>query len=610
MLLFCPGWDHAAGRRERRVLCHSHLTHTARRIRSDGGLSAAASMNVNSPGSRKLTTAFRRASEYVAGSQPGSEMRWRIIRLLNFYRVVAGMALLALYFSIDPPIVGGANAELFYLTAIGLFVHSIIAAVFISRRHPVAATQLSASLFVDIVLVALLLYSSGGVQSGLGSLLVVSIGAGSLLLNRRDALTYAAIGTIAVLAQQILGQWNDTADASGYAPTGVLGVVFFLIAVAGSEAGRRIRESEALAERRGVDLENLSQLNAYILQRLRESIVVVDADKRVRLINESAARHLGVPTESNGQPLAGLSPQLYDIWRLWNVRRDSSSATQPSLISSDGSSMIIPHFAPLGETTAAGTLIFLEDASHISERVQQTKLASLGRLSASIAHEIRNPIGAMSHAAQLLAESEDTGAEEQRLIQIIDKQAQRVSEIVENVLQLSRRDATRPQRMQLLKWLDTFINEFALTEQIDSHDVHVETEDGDVEVRTDPSHLHQVLWNLCANATKYASGANGHTHIDLILGHMKTNGRPYLEVADRGPGIPAEEAQQIFEPFYTGSGKGTGLGLYIARELCECNSATLVYEAREGSGSIFRIVFSDPNRWTSNGEPADHGRDL
>lgn len=79
---------------------------------------------------------------------------------------------------------------------------------------------------------------------------------------------------------------------------------------------------------------------------------------------------------------------------------------------------------------------------------------------------------------------------------------------------------------------------------------------------------------------------------------MGTVGRPYLEVADRGPGISAAASERIFEPFFTERKGGTGLGLFIARELAQCNSALLLYESRGGGGSIFRIVFSDPKRWT------------
>ena len=242
-------------------------------------------------------------------------------------------------------------------------------------------------------------------------------------------------------------------------------------------------------------------------------------------------------------------------------------------------------------------LIFLEDTSLLAERVQQTKLASLGRLSASIAHEIRNPVGAMSHASQLLVESSDIGPEEERLTDIIRVNGTRVSQIVENVLALSRRDKTQPERLQLKPWIEEFAEEFVQTLELYEGTVTVLDKAPETEVRMDLTHLHQIVWNLCDNAVKYASATAGGISVELDCGRLEGTGRPYLEIADRGPGIDAEKIEQIFEPFYTGEDGGTGLGLFISRELCECNGATLRYQQRDGGGSVFRVVFADPTRW-------------
>jgi two-component system sensor histidine kinase PilS (NtrC family) len=242
-------------------------------------------------------------------------------------------------------------------------------------------------------------------------------------------------------------------------------------------------------------------------------------------------------------------------------------------------------------------VIFLEDTSLIAERVQQAKLAALGRLSASIAHEIRNPIGAMSHAGQLLAESPGIGQESQRLTDIIRVNARRVSQIVESVLALSRRNQARPEQLQLLPWLEDFAREFVQTLELFEGAIAVTDASRDVEAEMDPTHLHQIVWNLCDNAVKYASATAGAIAVELSCGHLVSSGRPYLDVADRGPGIEPANVDEIFEPFFTGQPGGTGLGLYISRELAERNGATLRYHARPGGGSLFRLVFADPGRW-------------
>jgi len=273
-------------------------------------------------------------------------------------------------------------------------------------------------------------------------------------------------------------------------------------------------------------------------------------------------------------------------------RRDSAG----EVVSADGGTVIRPHFVALSKRGPGPVLVFLEDTSVVAERVRQSKLAALGRLSASIAHEIRNPVGAMSHAGQLLRDSPALTADDRNLTDIIEKNAVRVSQIIENVLQLSRRDTTRQERIDLSAWLDGFLVEFRATLQLDDGRLGLEAEVPGLEVQFDSSHLHQVLWNLCDNALKHAAGGAA-APVVLRIGRIASTGRPYLEVADRGTGIDPANAERIFEPFFTNGTGGTGLGLFISRELCQTNGALLAYEARPGGGSIFRIVFADPRRW-------------
>jgi two-component system sensor histidine kinase PilS (NtrC family) len=199
----------------------------------------------------------------------------------------------------------------------------------------------------------------------------------------------------------------------------------------------------------------------------------------------------------------------------------------------------------------------------------------------------------MSHAGQLLSESPSLTADDKHLTGIIEKNAVRVSQIIENVLQLSRKESTRQERIALPAWLDGFVAEFRETLQLEAGRITVETQEPGLEVQFDPSHLHQVLWNLCDNALKHAAAMP----VMLRSGRIASSDRPFLEVVDRGIGIDPAHAERIFEPFFTNGTGGTGLGLFISRELCQTNGAVLAYEARPGGGSIFRIVFADPHRW-------------
>ena len=544
----------------------------------------------------KLTR--RRSSYWTAPDLEPGDFPWRVLSILNGFRLMVGSLLLAAFFlSTEPRLVGATNPSLFLgILSIWLAV-AIANTLLIRHRWPSTLGQIYGQLGVDTVVVTTLMHASGGISSGIGGLLVVSVGAASLLVPGRMAFLFAAVATIALLGEQTLSNLRGITDNTQYASAGILGAVIFVITVTVQQLSRRMQESEALAAQRGVDLANLAELNDYIIQHLRESIVVVDGDNRIRLINGSAAAHLGVTGARRGHPLEEVAPSLYRQLARWRLRGMRPNDRPLSIPSADGSTVITLSFAPLGDDRSGGMLIFMEDASLMAERVQQSKLAALGRLSASIAHEIRNPIGAMSHAGQLLGESPVIGEEERRLTNIIRSNSDRVSNIVESVLALSRRDNTSAERFALAPWLNDFCDEFTRTLELYEGTVTVESGSADIEVMIDPTHLHQVLWNLCDNAVKYASEAAGAISVELSFGRLAQSGRPFLEIADRGPGIRPDKVDEVFEPFYTGKHGGTGLGLFISRELCECNGATLRYQPRSGGGSVFRIVFSDPDRW-------------
>ncbi|HEX5419969.1 MAG TPA: HAMP domain-containing sensor histidine kinase [Gammaproteobacteria bacterium] len=548
------------------------------------------------PSKAARAAAFRRE----AIPAEAAEFAWRVLSLLNLFRLALGVALLVAFaLATQPRIVGEHNPALAWSALLAMLSVGCVEMAFIHWRRPNVEAQTYLLFAADLAIVIALVHA-GSVSSGLGGLLVVSVGALSLLAPARRAFAFAAVAALVLLLEQTLAQLNGLADIEQYVAAGVLGAVVFLIVSVAQLMRGRLVETEALAEQRGVDLRNLVELNEYVIQHLRESIAVVDDDDEVRLMNESAMKHFGVGPRGAAGSLRSLSSELAErlqMWRSGAARADTSAPRPAAFAAADGSTMIQPHFAPLGADRFGGVVIFLEDTSLIAERVQQTKLAALGRLSASIAHEIRNPLGALSHAGQLLAESPSTDMAEKRLIDIICVNANRVSQIVESVLALSRRDQTRPERLRLVPWMEGFADEFVKTLELYEGAASVVDGLSDIEVEMDPTHLHQVVWNLCENAVKYASATAGAIAVELSCGRIETSGRPYLEVADRGPGIEPDKTEQIFEPFYTGQARGTGLGLYISRELCERNAATLRYLPRVGGGSRFRIVFADPQRW-------------
>ena len=533
------------------------------------------------------------------------DLSWRVLATLNVFRLLTCVALLGLFFAkSDPRFFGHSNPTLHLATSASYLVFAIVIGIFLRQRWVPATVLGTVQMIVDILAIASLMHASSGVSSGIGGLLIIFVGAGSLVLPPRYPAILAAFATFAILGQQILAQLFGLTTPSNYPAAGILSGIIFAIALVAQPLARRIQASEALARQFGVDLKNLSELNQYIVQHLRESIVVVDASDDIRLINSSANRLLGSTEPLAGMPLAVAFDPLAAHIVDW--RNDTSISSHPEFtLNTDAeSARITAHLAPLGKDGERNgpILIFLENVSLMNARVQQSKLASLGRLSASIAHEIRNPVGAMSHAAQLLGESPALTEDDVRLTQIIQTHSNRVSHIIENVLQLSRRDSGRPESLPLKGWLAEFAEEFVGTLELQEGEFTIGDVPTDLAVRMDRSHLRQVLWNVCDNAVKYASETGGIL-VEVQAGRMLDGrGRPYIEILDCGLGVDAAAADKIFEPFFTARSGGTGLGLYISRELCELNRATLVYLDRPGGGSIFRIVFADPDRWDTQDE--------
>ena len=328
-----------------------------------------------------------------------ADLPWRVLSLLNVYRLLLPMLLLLVFF-FDAPTrsVGSQQPGLLLATAVAYFTFALLCIQSIARRTPSSTWQAMIQLAVDAVAMAMFIHSSGGVASGLGTLLVLPAGATASIVERRYALLGTAIITIALLLETTISFLQGEGQTSDFLITGLTGASLFAITLLAIPYARRLRESEALVKQRDIDLANLNELNQFIVQNLRESILVVDAMDRVRLINETAARLLKGAPVLTGTALALVSPRLAFLLEAWRRQASDRRDGQGEVVGADGGTTIRPHFVSLSETGTGPVLVFLEDTSVVAERAQQSKLAALGRLSASIAHEIRNPVGAMSHA--------------------------------------------------------------------------------------------------------------------------------------------------------------------------------------------------------------------
>ncbi len=534
-----------------------------------------------------------------AESQAAVETQnWRLLGYFNYYRLIISLAAVVIGFlapGIQP--FGSRSLGLFQYASLLYAALAVVAWFTIRGRRFDFEAHATLSAFADITFLTVLIHASGGLSSGLGMLLVVAVAGASLMLARRMTVFYAALAAIAVILEYSWDYLTDSSTtaadlASGYPQAGMLGIGFFVTAFLGYTLAGRLRATEALAERRGVDLANLTQLNELIIQRLQLGVLVCNNDGNILLLNQTAQRFLGLtPLPAKLPTLSAVAPDLAVHLFRWlgeghRMRGRVSAAT--------GSGYhVLPRFLPLGDDTGAGTLVFLEDMAVLKQQAQQMKMASLARLTASIAHEIRNPLGAISNAAQLMGEAAEQNAEERKLIKIIQDQSRRMNVIIENVTQLSRRDHVNPARFALNPWLQEFARQYADTIQI-PHAAFALPSGGGIEVCMDPEQLHQVVSNLCQNALRHSPPFTGTPLIKLDTG-LNADQHPYLDVIDWGTGVAAEIADFIFDPFFTTTPKGTGLGLYIARELCEGNGATLDHHPGEGKiGSRFRVIFARP----------------
>ena len=508
---------------------------------------------------------------------------WLMLKIFFIYRFISATLFVMLFFlRFGLSSLGSHDAQLYQFTSLAYLGISLLNAPFIFRRLA-AYTQLAQLfIFTDIVFITMLMHTSGGVTSGVGGLLAISIAAAGLLIGGRCALLFAALASLAVLTEQFYAMQTHAFDMGSLNYSGLLGVTFFAIALISLILAQRVEQSASLARRHAQTIVRLEELNRYVIQHLQSGIMIVDAQQFIVLNNHSALRLLGIgesPTH-----LADVSPMLQQAFLLWK----ESSEQDFAIIQLQNGEEVQVRFSLLSVEGEQLSLLLFEDISLHNQRLQQSKLASLGRLTASIAHEIRNPLSAISHAGQLLSEAPELKPEDLRLTGIIQNHCQRVNNIIEDILKLSRRNPSQKQRVLLDQWLPAYVNEQnSYNSQKEGVFACVIKQTG-LNAYVDVGHLKQILDNLCANALKYGKPESGQIAIEA---DRLPNGL-CIRVIDNGPGINLEGLMHLFEPFFTTSRQGTGLGLYISRELAELNQAELSY-AKYHDKACFTLLLAD-----------------
>ena len=517
---------------------------------------------------------------------PAGGVQQRELFAFGLYRLFEAVLLLALAWAPEHfGLLGAVESTLLRATAVVYLVASL-ALLWASRREGAdIPVQGGWGLALDIAVAAVVLASQQGLDAAVGLLLLFNISIGSLIVGPRLAIALALLAAAAVFGEFALSTIAARDDRPLVEPA--MFAVCYLAGAAFSQFLRReLARSEALADERGSEVAQLAELNELVIRRMRTGVLVVDAQHRIRLFNEAAWALLGAKGEV--QRLADLHPPLDASLRRWRA----TGEVQPrSLRVGAEGPELLPRFAATGVRDEL-YLCFLDDARHFSGRAEELTLATLGRLGASIAHEIRNPLSAILHAAQLLDESPGLPEPDRRLLEIIQGQCQRMDGIVDSILGLARRESAQAEVVDMPRLLQRFVNEYRTMHPLGADQLD-ERCTASLAAIVDPRHLQQVLTVLVDNARAYGRQPGEPARVLLRLqaaqGDGAEPGSIDLDVIDHGPGIPAAVAARLFEPFYTTSEHGTGLGLYIARQLCEANQGSLRYVPVAAGGACFRI---------------------
>ncbi|WCE03057.1 ATP-binding protein [Pseudoxanthomonas sp. JBR18] len=517
----------------------------------------------------------------------------RELYFLALYRVLEAGILAGLLFSPLSDVLDNDQAQSPMLaTGVTVFYLAFsLAMFFLGRNEKHLLPIVMIGVCVDIEVACLITYALPAAAPGVAMLLLFNVAAACTLLPLRWGIGVAIGATTAHFIEYLVATFTLNSSARPVAEVIMFCVSYFAVGLLAVQVGLRARRSQQLAEARGVEVANLVEVNELIIRRMRTGVVVVDRDNRVKLANEAATGLLGtaVSDPSGEARLQDVSPELARRLQRWRAGAQEDEAPMP--LGQDQPD-IQPRFARLlaGSELA---LVFLDDATVVSRRAESLTLAALGRFSASLAHEIRNPLAAINYAVQLLEESREFNPSDRHLLGIIHQQCQRTNGIVESVLGLARRERAIAEHTELNAFARQFVDDYQQSMSIETDSLEAVTGNRPVMALIDPRHLHQVVTVLVHNALNYGRLPGEPARIRVRV--FQLDNRAMVDVLDRGPGIPPAVAAQLFRPFFTTSEHGTGLGLYIARELCRANQSNLEYVPVPGGGSCFRIAMPGPN---------------
>jgi two-component system sensor histidine kinase PilS (NtrC family) len=414
--------------------------------------------------------------------------------------------------------------------------------------------------------------------------------------------TSAAV-TLLLLVDAGWRWYGSPGDASArFVQAALTGTGLFVVALLAHELARRLAREEALAQRGRSAAQMHAQVNDLVIETLSEGVLVIDAEGRVHAANPAADVILGhglarmtppfsLAAQPAWRPLAALASRTFS--------RRAPQRRELPVAQAQGPAREVRVRTRLTPSTEQRNdslcVMFLQDLRELEARIRTEKLAAMGRMSAAVAHEIRNPLAAIAQASALLNEDLTDPAHRQ-LTAMVEQNAQRLARIVDDVLDVAR---ARQQRMLPLDEqlaLDPTVRTLAdeWVRQTQRRGVQVLLETGGLDVRFDVEHLRRILVNLLDNAARYAGEGEGSIQVSTRRG---TGGRGSLQVWSDGAPLDPAVQRHLFEPFFSSESRSSGLGLFLCRELCERHGATMGYDrcivARGGpEGNAFFVNFA------------------
>ncbi|AOE49992.1 sensor histidine kinase [Kangiella sediminilitoris] len=518
------------------------------------------------------------------------EFGWQFLRYYGATRVILCLLLLLLpyFFQAQDRLY---NVDIYTTTAISYLIVANLLMFMAFVEHQFRIQAMFPPL-LDILFIAILAYA--GYQSTSVYILLMALVAivGIFLVRHRIGIIYGIFACAAIVF--IRNYRLDGISISDFSDVSLQIAGILAVTVLANILARRLTDYEAKTIEQSYSIEKLNELNKQIIDKMNRGVVVVDNEFKVQHINQTAWYGLGLPEDPIGKPLKTIADELDYQLQTFNTLHDTSQGEVkkeglPFRATNTGP-QLLPNYISLAE--GEKILITLDNYSEVLKRVQQLKLASLGQLTANIAHEVKNPLSAVSQASQLLSESSSLSKDEKELTAIIYRQSKRINEIIENVQKVSKSKPPNREQFELKEFIESFTEEYRQGLTFEPQ-LTIEDINSSLSIQFDKCQLKQILSNLFDNGLKYSFLKTKEYRLHVTAGQDPVSGDLFLDVIDEGPGISLEDKDKIFEPFYTTAHDGTGLGLYISKELCEANQARLDCIPVAFGGACFRISFDN-----------------